>query len=1275
MFRRLRIAIIVSLSTLLVLAALCVGLFRLAIELLPGYKAEIVAGVEQALGRPVALDHIDLRWRGMGPEVVVNRLRLLNHDGTDSALEIEQASARFRFADLWQEESVLRPESIAIDGLALTLIRDPDGRLRVQNFDGDGGSFDSQQLLRWLFQKGQIEVTNVHIDWLDKQRPSVLAANPQFFINSAELAGTGKKQRLQAIIELPTELGKQLQLDVVASGDPQNWSANFTLNAADVKITAFPQQWLRSGGQVVNGRLDAELWGTVENGRVTDVNGDWLVQGAEWQSANASPLKSWPELKGKAEWRDDGVAWRLALNNLENDGDDFGSIRFELNREAVPQQLYFSADELPIRELASAIVLLPNVDQRIINWLNNAQPQGTGYDFVAKLGLDGNTIVGGSAQIRVSDLKWLADAPVPGVNGVNGMLRWDGIAATLTLGEDIADNSLVVDAPWLFREPLIAQQALAAITLRADGDALAVQLNDIVLNNADVGLRGKARLRFAPAQAVDLWLDMGIDYADMLAVQRYLPVGVLERRPQIIRWLENAFKAGEVTSGSVSFDGPLVPGAVASGIGNFRADLNLANAQLQFQPQWPLVENINASVSFRDASIVVDASRASLLNLDLTQLQASIPDLNKASVILSGNFDSSVDEALEFLRETPLKKRFGQILAGFRTDGRAVGRIEQFDLPLKPPFVPTLSGYLDITDGKLRGPGWRETISNISGRLSFTDKTLRGSKLRGEAIGLVVRGSMATKGKGVVFDLGGSIKADWVQARLGLPEPLIDGQLRWDGDLQLGNGAPRWSFSSDTRGMALNVPAPLGKTAGEARRLVIHSDEFDSRQLVVALEYEQWLQTRMRWLQADNSWLFDAAVVRLGGQAPQLRNDMNGIYVNGSLANVDAAPWVEMFTGEGGVYKSSKPNSPLKVKELNLYFNQLRYRDAYLRQQSVNWMPTGDGWRLQLGGADINGSVQWFNERLLAVNLKSLRIRPPAGSGKKPSGKLPESPPQSLPTVQFACDDCWYGDIGLGAVSFIAQQSADGVAVSELNIASPTLQVTGSASWERSAYGPRTLLRTTASTQSLLALLAQFSIVDSLDAKNTTFRSNLSWPGGPGDFSLARLSGDAAMELDEGRIYKVDSDAAKVIGLLSLDMLPQRLSMNFDDVVKPGFAFDSIEGNFVLNDGNAVTDNLVIDGPSAKITVTGRTGLRDRDYDQKIKVNPKLGGGVTIAGALLGGTGVGAVLLLGQELLDRPFDAVTGLKYNVTGSWDNPQITSPKIAPGDIKTGPRGRRN
>jgi len=121
------------------------------------------------------------------------------------------------------------------------------------------------------------------------------------------------------------------------------------------------------------------------------------------------------------------------------------------------------------------------------------------------------------------------------------------------------------------------------------------------------------------------------------------------------------------------------------------------------------------------------------------------------------------------------------------------------------------------------------------------------------------------------------------------------------------------------------------------------------------------------------------------------------------------------------------------------------------------------------------------------------------------------------------------------------------------------------------------------------------------------------------------------------------------------------LSLDFDDLFRKGFAFDSIEGAFEIDNGNAYTNSLLMSGPSARIDVSGRTGLEAKDYDQRVVVTPALSDTLPLAGALFGpiGAGAGAVFFLGQKLfkgIPDQIDRILSREYVVTGTWDDPSI-------------------
>lgn len=138
------------------------------------------------------------------------------------------------------------------------------------------------------------------------------------------------------------------------------------------------------------------------------------------------------------------------------------------------------------------------------------------------------------------------------------------------------------------------------------------------------------------------------------------------------------------------------------------------------------------------------------------------------------------------------------------------------------------------------------------------------------------------------------------------------------------------------------------------------------------------------------------------------------------------------------------------------------------------------------------------------------------------------------------------------------------------------------------------------------------------------------------------------------------------MGLFSLHSLSRRLALDFSDLFQKGLGFDSIEGTFSLSNGHAYTRDLTLKGPAARIDISGRIGLKDRDYDQIVTVTPRVSSALPIAGTIAGGPAVGAALFLAERFLRQEIDQVARYRYSVTGPWSDPvvkRISAPASPP------------
>jgi uncharacterized protein YhdP len=117
------------------------------------------------------------------------------------------------------------------------------------------------------------------------------------------------------------------------------------------------------------------------------------------------------------------------------------------------------------------------------------------------------------------------------------------------------------------------------------------------------------------------------------------------------------------------------------------------------------------------------------------------------------------------------------------------------------------------------------------------------------------------------------------------------------------------------------------------------------------------------------------------------------------------------------------------------------------------------------------------------------------------------------------------------------------------------------------------------------------------------------------------------------------------------------LTLDFRDLFSEGFAFDNIEGSMHLNNGVLATNDFVMQGPAALVNMVGVTDLAKETQNLRLKVVPVVGESVAVASAFLGGPVVGVTALLLQKLLKDPVGQMISYEYQVTGSWDNPQVS------------------
>jgi len=188
-------------------------------------------------------------------------------------------------------------------------------------------------------------------------------------------------------------------------------------------------------------------------------------------------------------------------------------------------------------------------------------------------------------------------------------------------------------------------------------------------------------------------------------------------------------------------------------------------------------------------------------------------------------------------------------------------------------------------------------------------------------------------------------------------------------------------------------------------------------------------------------------------------------------------------------------------------------------------------------------------------------------------------------------------------------------------------------------------------------LLARLGYVDAVRRGSAKMRGELQWSGPLTDIHYPSLTGQMTVVAEKGQFNKLEPGVGKLLGLISLQSLPRRLTLDFRDIFSDGLAFDRIEGKLTIRKGMMRTvEPLRISGPAAQIEMQGETDLKSETQDLQVLVRPELGGIAAVGAAALVNPVVGVAALLANTVLQNPISRLFSYRYHVTGTWADPKI-------------------
>lgn len=294
---------------------------------------------------------------------------------------------------------------------------------------------------------------------------------------------------------------------------------------------------------------------------------------------------------------------------------------------------------------------------------------------------------------------------------------------------------------------------------------------------------------------------------------------------------------------------------------------------------------------------------------------------------------------------------------------------------------------------------------------------------------------------------------------------------------------------------------------------------------------------------------------------------------------------------------------------------------------------------------------------ILRINLERLNI-PGEEDRKQVTGKFLDGD-NKVPII-FACKSLNIGGKNIGQVNFTLEPSQAGYNIKSLTAASQAFQLEAFGEWHLKGResAANTAIRGQLTSHNMGSAFSQLGFSSAIASGNGKIKFDLQWASHPFNFSLATVQGKALVVMNTGRILGVNPGLGRVLGLLNIDSIRRRLRLDFSDITKKGFVFDSLEAPITFRNGIATTERLLVDGPAAKINLTGNANLETKGLNLSMYVTPKLmSSSLPIAAGLAtGNPAVGLGVWVFDKITNSSLSNITQFQYRITGTWETPNI-------------------
>ncbi|RMG32800.1 MAG: TIGR02099 family protein [Gammaproteobacteria bacterium] len=1237
--RRLLIGIVLAWGALALIV-------RLATPLLEWAHHPLERWLSEQAGQAVRFAHMEASWWGIGPRLRLQQLRV--GEGPD-AVQLDEVEADLSHLSLLRGR-LLEALRLTLDGLALKLVRETDGRLHIEGFPARQQGGAAIPLPRHL------RLRNVRLEWEDRLR-----GRPSVVIDPIDLDLIRRDQLLRLRGRLQSPLGEaRFGADIQGFLTTEHWNGTSYLKVDGLRLAGLLRGYLPQPYRLATGTLDLELWQEWVEARESASRGSFDLADLRLETGTPRPPLEVAMLRGIIDYRrQDDRHWQIRLSDTQLRPDPSAApLRLEAvvrrSQEGGQPRFDLGVSRLPLDLLQRAVLQqwpgMPAIPSSWLDGIDGLNPHGELRDIRARWspGTQGNAWALSARLHRTRIAPWQA---IPGIRGLSGRL----VAHPGQVDLQLEGTDLLLDHRQLFRWSHPLKRLQGELHWLAGDDGWTMIIPRLRLETPDTNARLWLQLRSTQQRPLRLDLRAHLDEGPVGAVPRYLPTAIMDEA--LVQWLDRSLGSGRLLSADLLVSGPLADFPFhRTHNGSFQVLARATGVNVQYEKDWPPLEKTEARLAFHQNSLRIDLLEGRLYHSRIRKGRVRLSSLAPVSPVhISGQLEGPLEDELRLLQSPALGDRFAPMVRQLRASGPV-----RLDLDLRIPLTARhpqyrLDARLRLLGNRLTLENWKLDLEKLRGTLQIDLDAVRAKGITGVAFGRPLTLDVTeSPQKGTRIQAHTRWDISLLQQRFpALPLQIAQGgsEVTLWLDVPRDQGTAILTVHSPLKGIGIELPPPLGKTPKQERPLMV-SLPLDDPPGPVHLRYGKQLDARFT-LDGSRSELRYA---RGAAQLPE--RPLHRVLAR--LPSIDLEAW---RAAARRLSLLLDPSTQAPPWEANLSTEALRLGEVTLTRATLHTEHREKG-QVEIGvdSLQAKGVLRYrpAGRGVLVADFERLHLPFDASDDTDNSPPDPRRgpDPRKLPQVDFTCKDLRLAKARLGAARLVMRPEDRGARIATLGFEGPSglLTAQGNWLWEKSGAA-HTWLNGLFDGGDLGALLAGLGYPRVMEKGRARIRFDLDWPGHPLQLHRATLGGTAELDLRDGRLSELEPGISRVLGLLSLDALKRRLKLDFGDLLKKGYSFDAITGNFTFGGGQARTRDLVVDGPSGRIEFGGRIGLLRRDFDSVVQVTPKLDATLVVASTIAGGPVAGAATFLAQRLLSEEVDRINRFEYSVTGSWDAPKIT------------------